>query len=296
MDSGASDNFIDESILSSLECTITTLPTPIRLELFDGESTSSGPITQSATIELSPDQQKPQFITFLITKLHPSAPMVLGMPWLRDANPTICWKSATVTFPNQLHALRATRTTPDIKIIGAAPFHLLRKEGHPCYLIHTSHLRANALTPTEPPATSALTEDEQRLLQERVPPEYHDYADVFAKKEADQLPPHRPYDHTIDLEEGTTPPYGPIYPMSPTELQLVREYLEEMLGKGFIRASNSPAGAPILFVKKKDGSLRLCVDYRGLNKITRKNRYPLPLIGNLLDQLGAAKIFTKIDL
>ena len=86
MDSGASDNFIDESILSSLECTITTLPTPIRLELFDGESTSSGPITQSATIELSPDQQKPQFITFLITKLHPSAPMVLGMPWLRDAN------------------------------------------------------------------------------------------------------------------------------------------------------------------------------------------------------------------
>lgn len=84
--------------------------------------------------------------------------------------------------------------------------------------------------------------------------------------------------------------------MLETELTSLREYLDEMLGKGFIRSSNSPAGAPILFVKKKDGSLRLCVDYRGLNKITRKDRYPLPLNPNLLDQLSRAKIFTKIDL
>ena len=69
-----------------------------------------------------------------------------------------------------------------------------------------------------------------------------------------------------------------------------------MLGKGFIRSSHSPAGAPVLFAKKKDGSLRLCVDYRALNRITRKNRYPLPLIGTLVDQLRKAKVFTKIDL
>ena len=77
---------------------------------------------------------------------------------------------------------------------------------------------------------------------------------------------------------------------------LPSEYLDDMSGKGFIRPSNSLAGAPILFAKKKDGSLRLCVDYRGLNAITRKNRYPLPLVGDLLDRLRSAKFFTKIDL
>ena len=84
--------------------------------------------------------------------------------------------------------------------------------------------------------------------------------------------------------------------MSETELKALWEHLDDALGKGFIRPSNSPAGAPILFVRKKDGSLRLCVDYRGLNSITRKNWYPLPLIGDLLDQLQSAKVFTKIDL
>lgn len=76
-------------------------------------------------------------------------------------------------------------------------------------------------------------------------------------------------------------PFGPIYNLSETELEALREYLDENLKKGFIRPSESPAGAPILFVKKKDGSLRMCVDYRGINKITIKNRYPLPLIAEL---------------
>jgi len=75
-----------------------------------------------------------------------------------------------------------------------------------------------------------------------------------------------------------------------------KEYIEENLAKNFIQHSKSPTGAPILFVKKKDGSLQMCVDYRGLNKITIKNRYPLPLISGLLDQLNQAKIYTKIDL
>ena len=88
-----------------------------------------------------------------------------------------------------------------------------------------------------------------------VPKQYHDYANVFSKAAATSLPPHQPYDHTIDLEEGTTPPYGPIYSMSETELKSLREHLDDALGKGFIRPSNSPAGAPILFVKKKYGSL-----------------------------------------
>ena len=83
--------------------------------------------------------------------------------------------------------------------------------------------------------------------------------------------------------------------MSPVELETLKTYVDDYLDKGFIRPSQSPCGAPILFVKKADGSLRLCVDYRGLNKITKKNRYPLPLIGEMLDRISRAKIFTKFD-
>jgi len=116
-----------------------------------------------------------------------------------------------------------------------------------------------------------------------IPPEYHDLAQLFCEMEADKLPLHQSYDHRIPLEMDVTPPFGTIYPMSHTELETLRAYIEENLTKGFIRHSQSRCGAPVLFIKKRDGSLRLCVDYRGLNKLTHKNRYPLPLIGELLD-------------
>ena len=129
-----------------------------------------------------------------------------------------------------------------------------------------------------------------------IPRKYAAFADVFSKEKADILPQHRKYDCSIDIKDGKQPPFGPIYNLTQPELKALREYIDENLAKGFIRNSRSPAGAPILFVKKKDGSLRLCVDYRGLNALTIKNRYPLPLISQLLDQLSQAKIFTKIDL
>ena len=129
-----------------------------------------------------------------------------------------------------------------------------------------------------------------------LPPEYSEFADLFDKKSAEQLPEHQPWDHTIPLVDGKQPPFGPIYPLSEFELRSLREYLDENIRKGFIRPSSSPAGAPILFAKNKNGSLRLCVDYRGLNAITVKNRYPLPLIPELLDRFRQAKYFTKLDL
>jgi hypothetical protein len=129
-----------------------------------------------------------------------------------------------------------------------------------------------------------------------LPEKYKDFVNVFEKSNADQLPAHSPYDCPINLEEGHSPPFSPIYGLLEPKLQALHDYLTENLAKGFIQHSKSPAGAPILFVKKKDGSLRLCVDYRGLNKITKKNRYPLPLISGLLDRLRTGKIFTKLDL
>src|SRR5467141_3794496 len=110
------------------------------------------------------------------------------------------------------------------------------------------------------------------------------------------MPPHHEFDHKIHLKNDQTPPHSHIYPLSGTELGLLREFLDDMLGKGFIRSSQSPAGAPVLFAKKKDGTLRLCVDFRNLNKLTRKDQYPIPLVTNPLDQLGSAKIYIKLDL
>jgi hypothetical protein len=123
-----------------------------------------------------------------------------------------------------------------------------------------------------------------------------DFQDVFPGDLPSGLPPQRAIDHRIELEPGSLPVSRPVYRMSPTELDEVKRQLDELLSKGFIRPSVSPYGAPILFVKKKDGSMRMCIDYRALNKTTIKNSYSLPRIDDLLDQLHGATVFSKIDL
>ena len=103
-------------------------------------------------------------------------------------------------------------------------------------------------------------------------------------------------EHTIPLQPDAKPPFRPMYRLSPRELDEVKQQIRDLLAKGFIEPSQSPFGAPILFVQKKDGTLRMCIDYRALNKITVQNRYPLPRIDDLLDQLRHAKLFSAIDL
>ncbi|KAL3749910.1 hypothetical protein ACJRO7_010955 [Eucalyptus globulus] len=110
------------------------------------------------------------------------------------------------------------------------------------------------------------------------------------------LPLDREIEFCIELMPGTTPISKAPYQMAPTELKELKTQLQELLDKGFIRPSVSPWGAPVLFVKKKDGSMRLCIDYRELNKVTVKNKYPLPRIEDLFDQLQGAQVFSKIDL
>ncbi|KAL4026235.1 hypothetical protein IC575_014662 [Cucumis melo] len=126
-------------------------------------------------------------------------------------------------------------------------------------------------------------------------PVVRDYPDVFAE-ELPGLPPHREVEFSIELEPSTVPISRAPYRMAPAELKELKVQLQELLDKGFIRPSVSPWGAPVLFVKKKDGSMRLCIDYRELNKVTVKNRYPLPRIDDLFDQLQGATVFSKIDL
>ena len=127
-----------------------------------------------------------------------------------------------------------------------------------------------------------------------MPSEYEEYKNVFSEDAANELLPRGRPEHAIEVTGD--PPYGPIYNLSEKELKVLRDYLREALERGWIRESTSPAGAPILFTPKKDDELRLCVDYRGLNQLTVKNRYPLPLMGEIMDRLSGARYFTKLDL
>lgn len=146
----------------------------------------------------------------------------------------------------------------------------------------------------DPPFLLCLDSDAETCLS--VPVVYHDFLDVFSKKEAETLPPHRPYDYLIELLPGVEVPFGRILPLSELELAAPKDYIDDNLKKGFICPSTSPAGACFFFVEKKDHSLRPCIDYHELNKVTVKKFYPLTLVPKLFQRLRATTIFTKLDL
>ena len=126
--------------------------------------------------------------------------------------------------------------------------------------------------------------------------EYVDYAGVFLEKEANILVLHWDHDYAIKLQLGSKPPLQPIYLLSQNKLQVLWDYIQMVLDKGWIVPSTSPTGVPILFASKKDGDLQLYVDYRGLNEIIIKNHYPLSLISEIMDWLAGANVFTQLDL
>ena len=126
-------------------------------------------------------------------------------------------------------------------------------------------------------------------------PMIREFPEVFLE-ELSGVPPEREVDLFIEVVQGMTPISRAPYRMAPTELKELKTRLQELLDKGFIRSSVSPWDAPVLFVKKKDDILRMCIDYRQINKVTVKNKYPLPRIEDLFDQLKGASVFLKIDL
>jgi hypothetical protein len=126
-------------------------------------------------------------------------------------------------------------------------------------------------------------------------PVVNEFSDVFPE-ELPGMPPDRDIEFVIELKSGTAPIYKTPFRMTTTELVELKEHIKELLEKGFIRPSSSPWGAPMILVPKKDGTQRLCVDYRALNEVTIKNKYPLPRIDDMFDQLRGACMFSKIDL
>jgi len=149
--------------------------------------------------------------------------------------------------------------------------------------LHSSDIQANSAKLVEAPDLSNVSS------------EYHKFANIFSKTKAETLPPHRSYDLKINLEEGAQPSVGPIYSLSASEQEALKEFIEENLNMGFIQPTSSLHGAPVLFIKKKDSSLRLCVDFCGLNHISKKNCYPLSLISDLLNSPHKAQVYSKID-
>ena len=315
VDCGASGfSFVDGEFVRQHNLPLFTLAEPRRLEVIDGRPIDSGDITHIVKIGLNVGGHRETLSAFVTQLGH--YPLVLGIPWLRHHDPTIRWAAGTLTFDSarctttcagttiKVQALdpppaRPTRAQPpkapeptrplSIAAVSLTAFRKIAKKEH------RLHDKASTFAISAADIEAMINPPEKGEPPD-LPEEYRDFGELFSESEANKLPPHRPGDHRIDLKEGTVPSFGPLYSLSRQELEALRKWLDENLAKGFIRTSSSSAGAPILFVKKKDGSLRLCVDYRDLNEKTIKNRYPLPLIQETLMQLSKAKWYTKLDI
>jgi len=140
------------------------------------------------------------------------------------------------------------------------------------------------------------TDEDGKNIKIKIVPEYRDYVHIFSQEKINALPEYSKYNHRINLIPEAKLPDGPIYPLSKMEVEALWDYIMEMEDHGKIRRSSLPIGVAMLFVPKPDGTLQLGVDYRGVNKITVKNNYPLPLMSELRSRLGKATLFTKLDL
>ncbi|KAJ1045286.1 hypothetical protein NDA10_004082 [Ustilago hordei] len=242
--------------------------------------------------------------------------LILGFTELRRLKPTIQWDTGQLEFKTQEQD-RPPRRPPEAARAGDLT--MRRPTLHGNEFVSAERILRAALEDgpigfmllEEPPSSLPAfgfvptgadkgvemeVEVDKVVTAAEIPKPYQHLRDVFDEVEADKLPHHTEHDLHLELIEGGKPPQGPLYLKGPKEMSELRRYLDENLEKGFIRPSKSPARSPVLFVPKKDGGLRLCVDYRGLNEITVKNRAPLPLIEEQLFLLRKARIYTKLDL
>ena len=273
LDTEASACFMDKdfALKHSLELIGKVHPTP--MEVIDGWPLDSGnAMEETQPLEVMLRDQVSHIVFNIIQ--CPRNPVVLGLPWFEIHNPDVDWSLQRISSKSKNKKIKYIQPL----ILGARVFaHVTKK--NVAFAIDATHMD-----------TSTKIGVKEIFMQ------YHNFKDVFEKKNADILLEYHLYDYTIELQEGAQLLFGPIYNLSQMELATLCKYIDENLSKNFIRHSKSPARTFILLIKKMNESLRMCVDYRGLNKVTKKNRYPLPLISGLLEQLRNAKIFIKIDL
>src|SRR5260221_10490303 len=243
--------------------------------------------------------------------------LILGIDWLQQHNPSIDWESHQISFSccNGNNPVQPSKSVATLKkgdamgishssensihvaVLSVDDFFVqdqISTFGIINFIPDSIVLAASITNPASEipiPAPGTL-----EYIKSKVPKKYHGFLNVFVDKEATTLPPHHNQDIRIEIEDGKAPPFSPIYSLTPMEKEALHTYISDNLAKGFIHPSTSSAASPILFVKKPNGSLCLCVDYHGLNAMTKHNRYPLPLVNELLDAVQGCSIFTKLDL
>jgi hypothetical protein len=294
VDSGATALFIDKKYADSQKMWQVPLAQQIRLHNIDGTLNEAGSITHKVSLVLQVGQDEEKF-DFFVTSLGPEK-VILGLPWLRHRNPTIDWQAGTM----RLNADQGFGPEPiEVEVTHIMANRMERRRLLAEKVIETSQDDVFCLagfTYSQAIAEKAIAAKGKKTFKEMVPIHYHDFAKVFSEEESHRLPKHQPWDHAIDLEpDAVTHWKVKTYPMSVIEQEALDKFLEENLAKGYLRPSKSPMASPVFFIKKKDGSLRLIQDYRRLNKITIKNRYPLPLASDIINRLTGAQYFTKFD-
>ncbi|GJY12219.1 putative reverse transcriptase domain-containing protein [Tanacetum coccineum] len=281
-DTGADRSFVSTTFSSIIDITPTTLDHYYDVELADGKIIGINTIIRGCTLNFL---NHPFNINLLPVELG-SFDVIIGMDWLSKYHAVIDCAEKIVRIPwgNETLIIHGDGSKQGngtrLNIISCTKTHKYLLKGHHVFL-----------------ASITAKETEDRSGEKRLEdvPIVQDFPEVFPE-ELPGLPPTRQVEFQIDLVPGAAPVARAPYRLAPSEMKELSEQLQELSDKGFIRPSSSPWGAPVLFVKKKDGSFRMCIDYRELNKLTVKNRYPLPRIDDLFDQLQGSSVYSKIDL
>ncbi|WVZ71633.1 hypothetical protein U9M48_020200 [Paspalum notatum var. saurae] len=278
IDSGSSSTFINSATAKQLALPVEAVP-PLRVRVANGETLSSTEQVSSLTWWT----QNHTFSTSARLLEIPCYDLILGMDWLETHSPMwINWhkKQMRFTYKGARITLKGLKdcTSQCLPLKSSKLKGLIKRQGV-AQLVHLCSVK-DAVT------QSQLPDSVQQLLTA------HDH--LFQQPQS--LPPSREFDHQIPLMAGVKPVNVKPYRYSPTQKDEIERQVKEMLANGIIRTSSSPFASPVLLVKKKDGSWRFCVDYRHLNTITVKNKYPLPIVDELLDELHGAAWFTKLDM
>ena len=274
-DSGASISFVSNNFGERLKCPMIELAKPIMIETAVCKTVDVTKTLDGCEINLEGHKLPVRLFPLTLEGFD----VVLGMDWLAQNGAQIECKKKVVQLqapdgsPIQVYGDRERSTAKIISMMKAQKF---IEHGCEAYLAHVIDME---MKPKE--------------LKD-VPVVCH-FPEVFLE-DLSGIPPDREIEFQIDLVPGAKPIAKTPYRLAQSEMKELMSQLQELLDKGFIRPSISPWGAPILFVKKKDGSMRMCINYRELNKLTVKNKYPLPRIDDLFDQLQGASWFSKIDL
>ncbi|KAK3558981.1 hypothetical protein QTP86_000098 [Hemibagrus guttatus] len=260
IDSGAAVNLIDGALVEELRIpTISYVPS-LRITAIDSQPIRGGSLThQTKLLEFQVGLFHREHLAFYVTS-SPVNSIILGFPWLQCHDPQISWRTGELVRCSE------------------------------------AYIKECLLEPVARPCRNSLVEDSAQVASGRIPHVYEDFREVFSEERAVRLPSHQAWDCVIDLLPNASPPRGQVYPLSFLETRAMEEYIEEALAVGHIRPSTSPVVAGFFFVGKKDGGLRPCIDCRGLNAVTVRYPYPLPLVPAALEQLRGARFFTKLGL